>query len=65
MNFNFIRFQICDSNTEICISTIISKISENNNEESDIIVIPINDTIEYLFKNLNKIINILRIIIIY
>ena len=64
MNFNFIRIQICDSNTEICISTIISKISENNNEESDIIVIPTNHTIEDLFKNLNKIINILRIIII-
>jgi hypothetical protein len=65
MNFNFIRIQICDSNTEICISTIISKISENNNEESDIIVIPTNDTIEDLFKNLNKIINNMRIIIIY
>ena len=64
MNFNFIRFQIYDSNTEICILTIISKISENNNEESDIIVIPTNDTIEDLFKNLNKIINNMRIIII-
>ncbi len=37
MNFNFIRFQIYDSNTKF---VIISTISENNNEESDIIVIP-------------------------
>ena len=64
MNFNFIGFQIYDSNAENCISTIISKISENNNEESDIIVISKNHTIEDLFKNLNKIINNMRIIII-
>ena len=30
--------------------SIISKISENNNEESDIIVIPTNHTIEDLIK---------------
>ena len=64
MNFNFIGFQIYDSKYRNLYFNNYFKNSENNNEESDIIVIPTNDTIEDLFKNLNKIINNMRIIII-